>query len=321
VNLNDFFILPLKMAPNVTCKRASVLAGVIALLAAGVNTGMAFVPPSVKAPAILNPTAKSASTFVASSRSRLPSFKARQTTTTALRMAAEDFDESKYTEASWAAIAALTKVAEYYEASNVEAPLLLDFFLNPSKHGGSDSAQSAMRVVDRILSSAGVDTKAIRSDLEKYLAKQPKISDKNAQKVMGRTLQKVLDTARSTKSVLGDSYVSTEGLLLALCKEDASFTRDALAKQNISYDDILKAVKKFREKSGPAISRGAENNYDALLKYGIDFTERAKEGKLDPVIGRDDEIRRAIQILSRRTKNNPVLIGDPGVGKVSPVAR
>ena len=76
-------------------------------------------------------------------------------------------------------------------------------------------------------------------------------------------------------------------------------------------------VKTSRDKTGPVQSRGAETMYDALLKYGIDFTEQAREGKLDPVIGRDDEIRRAIQILSRRTKNNPVLIGDPGVGKVS----
>ena len=73
----------------------------------------------------------------------------------------------------------------------------------------------------------------------------------------------------------------------------------------------------MREVSGPATTRAAENMYDALDKYGIDFTERAKQGKLDPVIGRDDEIRRAIQILSRRTKNNPVLIGDPGVGKTA----
>lgn len=101
--------------------------------------------------------------------------------------------------------------------------------------------------------------------------------------------------------------------MLALAKED-SFTRDALAKQNKSYEDVLNSVQSIREKSGPAKSRGAENMYDALNKYGIDFTERAEMGKLDPVIGRDDEIRRAIQILSRRTKNNPVLIGDPGVG-------
>jgi ATP-dependent Clp protease ATP-binding subunit ClpB len=100
---------------------------------------------------------------------------------------------------------------------------------------------------------------------------------------------------------------------LALAKEDA-FTSEALLKQGKSYADVLTAVQSVREKSGPANSRSAENMYDALSKYGIDFTERAEQGKLDPVIGRDDEIRRAIQILSRRTKNNPVLIGDPGVG-------
>ena len=113
-----------------------------------------------------------------------------------------------------------------------------------------------------------------------------------------------------------DSFVSSEGLLLSLIKEDTQFTRDAVMKQGIKYNDVLEIVRKLREKSGPTISRGAENMYDALMKYGIDFTEKAKEGKLDPVIGRDDEIRRAIQILSRRTKNNPVLIGDPGVGYV-----
>ena len=113
-------------------------------------------------------------------------------------------------------------------------------------------------------------------------------------------------------SLLQDSFVSSEGLLLALAKEDSLFTRDALFKQNVKYQDLLTVVKGMREKSGPVISRSAENMYDALNKYGIDFTERAREGKLDPVIGRDDEIRRAIQILSRRTKNNPVLIGDPG---------
>lgn len=110
--------------------------------------------------------------------------------------------------------------------------------------------------------------------------------------------------------------MSSEGLLLALVKEDPC-TREALQAQGIKYNDVLAAVKEMRDKSGPVISRGAENMYDALMKYGIDFTERAKEGKLDPVIGRDDEIRRAIQILSRRTKNNPVLIGDPGVGKTA----
>jgi ATP-dependent Clp protease ATP-binding subunit ClpB len=90
-----------------------------------------------------------------------------------------------------------------------------------------------------------------------------------------------------------------------------------LQRQNVGYDTVLDAVKESRSKSGPATSRSAETMYDALNKYGIDFTKRAEEGKLDPVIGRDNEIRRAIQILSRRTKNNPVLLGDPGVGKTA----
>lgn len=100
--------------------------------------------------------------------------------------------------------------------------------------------------------------------------------------------------------------------MLALAKDDSQFTSEAMLKQGVKYTDLLDAIKEMRQKSGPVISRAAENMYDALLKYGVDFTERAREGKLDPVIGRDDEIRRAIQILSRRTKNNPVFVGDPG---------
>lgn len=110
--------------------------------------------------------------------------------------------------------------------------------------------------------------------------------------------------------------MSSESLILALAKED-KVTIDALAKQEKTYKDILDAVQAIREKGGPVQSRSAETMYDALNKYGVDFTAQAEEGKLDPVIGRDDEIRRAIQILSRRTKNNPVLIGDPGVGKTA----
>jgi ATP-dependent Clp protease ATP-binding subunit ClpB len=232
-------------------------------------------------------------------------------------MSAEDWKEDKYTQAAWSAIAALTKVADYYQTQAVESVYLLDVLLNPAKHNAGDDAEAAKRVVDKILGSAGVDMKELRKELDTYLAKQPKVTDNSAQKQMGKTLPKVLETARQTMSVLGDSFVSTEGLILALVKEDNLFMRDALLKMNVKYTDVLDAVKKARVKSGPAISRTAEKMYDALLKYGIDFTEQAEEGKLDPVIGRDDEIRRAIQILSRRTKNNPVLIGDPGVGKTA----
>jgi ATP-dependent Clp protease ATP-binding subunit ClpB len=106
-------------------------------------------------------------------------------------------------------------------------------------------------------------------------------------------------------------------MLLALVKEETQFLQEALKKQNVTYNDVLQAVKTAREKSGPANTRAAENNYESLMKYGIDFTALAADGKLDPVIGRDDEIRRAIQVLSRRRKNNPILIGDPGVGKTA----
>jgi ATP-dependent Clp protease ATP-binding subunit ClpB len=225
-------------------------------------------------------------------------------------MAAEDFNESKYTEAAWAAIAGLTKAADFYETSTVEAPLILEIMLNPTKHGAGEDAEAAKRVVEKVLGKAGVNLKDLRSDLEKFLAKQPRMSGGGgAQKSMGRTLQRVLEAARLGKSTLGDAFVSTEGLLLGLVKEDTMFTQEALVKQGVKYNDVLQAVKETREKKGSVTSRSAENMYDALMKYGIDFTEKAREGKLDPVIGRDNEIRRAIQILSRRTKNNPVLIG------------
>jgi len=130
-------------------------------------------------------------------------------------------------------------------------------------------------------------------------------------------LMGVFEKAREVKKVLGDSFITTEALILALSSTDTLFTTPTLASQSKSYSDILTAVESIRQKTGPAISRSAENLYESLNKYGIDFTEKAMEGLLDPVIGRDDEIRRAIQILSRRTKNNPVLIGDPGVGKTA----
>jgi len=234
-------------------------------------------------------------------------------------MASDDFNEGKYTESSWACIAALTKAADYYKASTVDAPMLLDVLLNPTKHSAGESADNAKRVAEKVLMKADVDIKKLRQDLETYMSKQPKLSGSGSgeQKMMGRSMVQVLDRAKEAMGLLGDSFISTEGLLLALAREDSSFTKDALQKQGKSYDDILAGVQAIRDKSGPVISRSAENMYDALNKYGIDFTEQAMEGKLDPVIGRDDEIRRAIQVLSRRTKNNPVLIGDPGVGKTA----
>ena len=125
---------------------------------------------------------------------------------TALQMAAEDFDEAKYTEAAWSLIGALTKVAEYYQAENVEAPFLLDVMLNPMTHNAGENAIAAKKVVEKVLTKAGTDVKALKSDLEMHFSKQAKLNSESSNKVMGRTLQKVLDAARVGKSTLGVSY-------------------------------------------------------------------------------------------------------------------
>lgn len=123
----------------------------------------------------------------------------------ALHMAAEDFDESRYTEAAWSLIGALTKVADYYQAENVEAPFLLDVMLNPTTHNAGENAEAAKKVVEKVLSKAGTDVKALKSELEMYFTKQAKLTSESKNKVMGRTLQKVLDAARVGKSTLGVS--------------------------------------------------------------------------------------------------------------------
>jgi len=118
-------------------------------------------------------------------------------------MAADDFNESKYTEAAWSSVAALTKVADYYQASTVEAPFLLDVMLNPNKHAAGEDAEAAQKVVEKALNKAGVNVNDLRSELEKFLSSQARLADNSQQKVMGRHLQKVLETARIGQSVLG----------------------------------------------------------------------------------------------------------------------
>ena len=119
-------------------------------------------------------------------------------------MASPDWDQMKYTEAAWGAVSSLTKVAEYYQSSAVEAPLLLDVLLNPSKHNAGDDAESAQKVVQKVLEQAGVSVKELRSGLETHLSKQAKMSS-GTQNIMGRDLPKVLENARTIQSVLGVS--------------------------------------------------------------------------------------------------------------------
>mmetsp|Transcript_12912 Transcript_12912/g.19653 ORF Transcript_12912/g.19653 Transcript_12912/m.19653 type:complete len:998 (-) Transcript_12912:151-3144(-) len=293
-------------------------AAAIALMLA--STSDAFVPTASMRSGCITSTTNSAfvpsvSMLGACPGGVAPSFARRKST--ALNMSDSTFSEGTYTEAAWGAIASLPKVGDYYSVQTIESPLLLDVLLNPAKHKAGDNAIAAQKTVEKVLVSADVDLVTLRRELENYLSKQLQVKGSNANKTTGRSLSVVLDKAMDMKTTLNDSFVSTEALLLSVVKNDDKFTVEALKRQDVSYEKVLAAVKELRKVSGPATSRSAETLYDALSKYGRDFTEMAMLGKLDPVIGRDDEIRRAIQILSRRTKNNPILLGDPGVGKTA----
>ena len=133
-----------------------------------------------------------------------------------------------------------------------------------------------------------------------------------------RELGEVLATAEREAQRMKDAYTSTEHLLLALA-EVKSGAKEVLSTLGIDRKRVLAAIEAIRKASGVAniADQNAESNFEALKKYGIDLVEKAQQGKIDPVIGRDEEIRRCMQVLSRRTKNNPVLIGEPGVGKTA----
>ena len=133
--------------------------------------------------------------------------------------------------------------------------------------------------------------------------------------LMGQAMLYVLQHAQEESKKMGDEYISVEHLLLAYLKNKNPVS-DIMRSHNVHYDDVIKVLTLVRGNQ-KVDSPTPENKYQALEKYGINFTKRAQEEKLDPVIGRDDEIRRVMQVLTRRTKNNPVLIGQPGVGKTA----
>jgi ATP-dependent Clp protease ATP-binding subunit ClpB len=172
----------------------------------------------------------------------------------------------------------------------------------------------------RLLSQAGVDTGRLAGELETELGRRPKISGGSMSPGEIRVTQrlaKLLDTAETEARRLKDEYISVEHLLAAVLAEPgASPARDLLTEQGLTSDAFLEALTNVRGNQR-VTSSNPEAAYEALEKYGRDLVAEARSGKLDPVIGRDSEIRRVIQILSRKTKNNPVLIGDPGVGKTA----
>lgn len=167
-----------------------------------------------------------------------------------------------------------------------------------------------------LISRAGGDPKEVRLANDVALAKLPKVSGGNGQVYLAQPLAKVFTTAEEAAKKAGDSFVTVERLLLALAIETSASTSASLKKGGVTANALNQVINEVR-KGRTADSANAEQGFDALKKYARDLTAEAREGRLDPVIGRDDEIRRTIQVLSRRTKNNPVLIGEPGVGKTA----
>ncbi|HEY2526722.1 MAG TPA: ATP-dependent chaperone ClpB [Xanthobacteraceae bacterium] len=168
-----------------------------------------------------------------------------------------------------------------------------------------------------LIDRSGGNSRQALSAVEEALAKRPKISGTGAGQIyLDPALARVFDTAEKAGERAGDSFVTVERLLLALALEKGSEAAKILAQAGVKPQSLNAAIEALR-KGRTADSATAENAYDALKRFARDLTQAAREGKLDPVIGRDEEIRRTIQVLSRRTKNNPVLIGEPGVGKTA----
>ncbi|MGH7345251.1 MAG: Clp protease N-terminal domain-containing protein, partial [Candidatus Rokuibacteriota bacterium] len=170
-------------------------------------------------------------------------------------------------------------------------------------------------VVGPVLAKLGARPDAIRGELEAALAKLPAVKGGSGQYLGDRT-QKTLDRAQKEAERLKDDYVSTEHVLLALAQDRDGGAGRTLAAAGVSPEAIYKALVEIRGNQR-VTDPNPEEKYQALQRYSRDLTDLARRGKLDPVIGRDEEIRRVIQVLSRRTKNNPVLIGEPGVGKTA----
>jgi ATP-dependent Clp protease ATP-binding subunit ClpB len=200
------------------------------------------------------------------------------------------------------AIHAAQKAAEERDHAQLEPEHLLEALLSQEEG-----------IVAPLLKKLGTSPEAVRSELAKHLAVQPKVQ--GGRLSLSARLDAVFRQAQKEADQFKDEYVSTEHLLLALASENGQ-AGDLLRRHGADRGELLKVLAAFR--GGQRVADpNAEEKYQALKRYARDLTDLARRGKLDPVIGRDDEIRRVIQVLSRRTKNNPVLIGEPGVGKTA----
>jgi ATP-dependent Clp protease ATP-binding subunit ClpB len=212
---------------------------------------------------------------------------------------------NKYTEKAQEAVLGAQSLAEEANHSQIEPEHLLAALL--AQEGG---------VVPQLVESLGVSAAQLVAQVDQLLSQKPRVYGAAARVGLSPTLGRVLSQAEREAGQMHDEYVSTEHLLIALTDAQAGETARLLAQGGIDRDAIYRALAGIRG-TQRVTSQNPETTYQSLLKYGRDLTELAHQGKLDPVIGRDQEIRRVVQVLSRRTKNNPVLIGEAGVGKTA----
>jgi ATP-dependent Clp protease ATP-binding subunit ClpB len=210
---------------------------------------------------------------------------------------------NQFTEKAWEAIFSTQDIAKQNQQQQIDTEHLMKALLDQDGLAKS------------IFSKAGVNVQKIRERTDQFIQSQPKVSGSGGNVYLGRTLDTLLDRAEAARKEFGDEYISIEHILLGYAKDDR-FGKSLFKEFALDESKLKNTIKQVRG-SQKVTDQNPEGKYEALEKYGRDLTEAARQGKLDPVIGRDDEIRRTIQILSRRTKNNPVLIGEPGVGKTA----
>jgi len=215
---------------------------------------------------------------------------------------------NKFTQKSMEAVQGCEKLAYEYGNQEIDQEHFLYSLLNIE-----DS------LIAGLIEKMGIDRNAFTRDVEALIQKKPKVSGSGAGQVYGsNALNKVLISAEDVAKQMGDSYVSVEHLFIALLNEPNRDVKELFKRYNVTKDGFLKALSTVRGNQ-KVTTDNPEATYDTLKKYGQDLVEKARDGKMDPVIGRDNEIRNVIRILSRKTKNNPVLIGEPGVGKTAVV--
>ncbi|MCF2970176.1 ATP-dependent chaperone ClpB [Synechococcus sp. Nb3U1] len=210
---------------------------------------------------------------------------------------------NQFTEKAWDAIVKSQDVARQRQQQQLETEHLLLSLID--QEGG---------LTQTILRRAGTDPKLLRDKLESFINQQPKLARVD-QLYLGRGLETTLDRAEEFRKDYEDDFISVEHLLLGSLQDERVGKR-VLAPLGLTVERLKPIIQEVRGKQR-VTDKNPESRYEALERYGRDLTQAAREGKLDPVIGRDEEIRRVIQVLSRRTKNNPVLIGEPGVGKTA----